>query len=115
MNRKLKVASVLAAILVVAASGVVWAARVVQDNDALADLKKAKVTITQAISAAETHAAGTATRAELDSERGAVVFKVEVATPDQKVFEVTVDAVEGKVLSSRQDKADRREREEADD
>lgn len=115
MNRKLKVASVLAAVVVTAASGLAWAAQVAQENDALADLKKAKVSIAQAIGAAEAHAAGAATRAELESERDAVVFRIEVATADQKVFDVTVDAVDGKVLSSRQDKADRREREEADD
>lgn len=115
MNRKLKVVSVMTVVVVAAASGLAWAAQAAQENDALADLKKAKVSIVQAIGAAETHAAGTATRAELESERGAIVFRIEVATADQKVFDVTVDATDGKVLSSRQDKADRRGREEADD
>lgn len=60
MNRGLKVVGVLAAVVVAAASGLARAAQDVVENNALADLKKAKASIVQAIGVAETHAAGPA-------------------------------------------------------
>lgn len=77
------------------------------ENDAVADLAKAKVTLSQAISVAESQSGGRAVKAELEGERGATVFNVEVVTADSKVLDVTVDAADGKVLSSKQDQADR--------
>ena len=77
------------------------------ENDAVAELAKAKVTLSQAISAAETQVGGKAVQAELDGEHGATVFKVEVVSADSQVHDVTVDATDGKVLSSKLDQADR--------
>jgi uncharacterized membrane protein YkoI len=82
------------------------------ENDAVTDLAKAKISLVQAVSAAEAQAGGRATKAELDGERGTVVFDVEVVTPDNKVFDVKVDAADGKVLSSKLDQAELGEKDE---
>jgi uncharacterized membrane protein YkoI len=78
------------------------------ENNALADLAKAKakVTLSQAISAAEAQAGGRAIQAELDGENGTTVYKVEVVSADSQARDVTVDVTEGKVLSSKLDQAD---------
>lgn len=52
------------------------------------------------------HPGGKATKAELESKKGSAYFDVEVATADQKVFDVKIDAGTGKVLSSQLDKND---------
>ena len=84
-------------------------------NDALADLAKAKISLVDAVNAAQLHTDGQATRAELEGERGTTVFNVEVATADQKVLDVRVDAITGSVLAAREDKRESGEREEQDD
>ena len=83
-----------------------------KENDAVTDSAKAKVSLAQAIGTAEAQASGKATRAELDGERGAAVYDVEVITADSKVVDVKVDAASGKVLSSKADTTDRGEDEE---
>jgi uncharacterized membrane protein YkoI len=72
-------------------------------NDASADLAKAKVSLVQAVQTAQTQAGGQATRAELDSEHGGLAYSVEVVDAKQQVLDVQVDAISGKVLSSRAD------------
>ena len=67
------------------------------------------------VSAAEAQAGGKASKAEFASERGALVYEVEIVTADSKVFDVKVDATNGKVLSSKLDQADRGEKEDNDD
>jgi len=96
----------------IAAGGLAAARTGDGENDAIADLAKATITLTQAVSAAEAQAGGKATQAELEVERGAAVFEVEVVTPDHKVFDVKVDATDGKVLSSKLDQADRRDKDD---
>ena len=85
------------------------------ENDALADLAKAKISLVDAVNAAQQHTGGKATRAELDGERGTTVFNVEVATADQKVLDVRVDAITGTVVAAKEDKRESGEREEQDD
>lgn len=75
------------------------------ENDAITDLAKAKVTLSQAVAAAEGHSAGKATKAELEGEHGTLVYDVEVVAAN-KVLELKVDAGDGKVLSSKEDKSD---------
>lgn len=84
------------------------------ENDAIADLAKAKITLVQAVGAAESNAGGKVVKAELESERGAVVYEVEVVTADNRVFDLKIDATDGKVLSSKQDQADRSDKEDDD-
>ena len=85
------------------------------EEDSAADLARAKISLSQAIGTAESHAAGKAVKAELDSEKGALAFDVEVVTADKKVMDVRVDANDGKVLSSQLDTADRGGKEDQDD
>lgn len=74
-------------------------------NDALG-LGEAKITLVQAISAAEQARGGSASRAEFETDRdGQLVYEVEVVASNE-VFDVTVDALDGKILGSRVDKAD---------
>lgn len=74
-------------------------------NDAIADSANAKINLTQAIAVAEQHAGGTATKAELEHERGALAYAVEVVA-GQKVTDVKVAANDGAVLASKADEDD---------
>jgi uncharacterized membrane protein YkoI len=115
MNRKIAIPALIMAAGIATAAGLAYAKSDAVENDAIADLAKAKITLTQAVGAAEAQSGGKATKAELEGERGAVVYQVEVVTADSKVFDVKVDAADGKVLSSKQDQADRGENEDNDD
>ena len=112
MKSKITFPALLVAAGIATAGGLAFAKTTGGDNDAVGDLAKAKITLAQAVSAAETQAGGKATKAELEGERGTVVFDVEVVTADNKVFDVKVDAVDGKVLSSKLDQADRGEKDD---
>ena len=80
------------------------------ENDALTtNLGKAKISLVQAITAAEQHANGKAARAEFENSRQGWVYDVEVVG-SAKVFDVRVDADKGTVISSKEDKPDRDDR-----
>lgn len=111
MNRKIAIPALIMAAGVATAGGLTYAKSGVGENDAVADLTRAKISLTQAVGAAEAQSGGKATRAELEGERGALVYQIEVVSTDSKVFDVKVDAADGKVLSSMQDRADRGEHE----
>ena len=110
MNRKIAIPALLMAAGIATAASLAYAKSADGENEAVADLAKAKISLTQAVGAAEAQSGGKATRAELEGERGAVVYQVEVVTADNKVFDVKVDAADGKVLSSKQDQAERGEK-----
>ena len=110
MKRKIAIPALIMAVGIATAGGLAFAKSSGEENDAIADLAKAKVTLTQAIGAAEAQSGGKATRAELESERGAIVYQVEVVTADNKVLDIKVDAADGKVLSSKQEQAERGEK-----
>jgi len=94
----------LAAALVVAGGAAAFAAQAVE-NDALA-VNQATVTLTQAVAAAEQQAGGRASKAEYEhSKAHGWVYAVEVVS-GAKVFDVTVDAQKGSVLTSSLDTAD---------
>jgi uncharacterized membrane protein YkoI len=113
MKRTIMIPALILAAGVATAGGLAYAQQSgTAENDAVSDLATAKITLVQAVSAAEAQAGGRATKADLDGERGTVVFDVEVVTPDNKVFDVKVDAADGKVLSSKLDQADRGEKDE---
>lgn len=75
------------------------------NNDAASDTSAAKISLTQAISVAEQHTAGKATKADLEHHKGVLSYDIEVLT-GSKVFDVKVDAVKGTVISSNEDKRD---------
>lgn len=94
---------ILAAIvaLVIAAG---MAANVAQASDSkekdakeLQLFSQAKISLTEAIKAAEQKTGGKAMEAEIDDESGAVQFEIEVAK-DDKIHKVMVDGKTGNVL-----------------
>lgn len=102
MSRCIKL-SLLA--IAIATTGVVaYAAKGGMENDALA-ITKAKIPLTQAITVAEQHAHGKASRAEYENSKQGWVYDVEVVS-GAKVFDVRVDADKGTVISFAEDKAD---------
>ena len=89
-----------------ASLGAVAFAAKTMENDAVPG-PPAKVSLVQAIVAAEQHqAGGKATRAEYEKTRAGWVYDVEVVS-GAKVFDVRVDADKGTVISSAEDTADR--------
>ena len=116
MKRKLAIPAAIIAVGLATAGVFAYANQsTATENDALADLAKAKISLVDAVNAAQQHTGGKATRAELEGERGTTVFNVEVATADLKVLDVRVDAITGKVLGTKEDKHESGEREEQDD
>lgn len=113
MKRKVLIASA-ASIFAATAGGLVFAQQGTRtENDAVAAMTQARISLSQAISAAEGKAGGKATKAELDADKGGAVFDVEVVSADKKVYDVKVDT-DGNVLSSQQDKLDHGEEEDDD-
>ncbi|MFT0546431.1 PepSY domain-containing protein [Allopusillimonas ginsengisoli] len=74
------------------------------ENDASA-IGNAKISLIQAITAAEQHVNGKAVQAEYEQTKTGWAYDVEVAS-GTNVFDVRVDADKGTVLSSTQDKVD---------
>lgn len=101
MSRKLQLAAL--ALVSAAAVGGAYAAQS-SENDALA-ITKANTSLTQAISEAEQHVGGKASRAEFENEKGKSVFEVEVVKGNS-VVDVRVDPTSGKVVSAVEDKSD---------
>lgn len=68
-------------------------------------LAQARISLSQAIAAAEAHHPGSrAVQAELDSQPGQVVFDVDVLDPQQQLHEVRIDAGNGQVIRSQRDR-----------
>lgn len=108
MNRKIMISAAILAAAVSTAGGLAYAKQSgAMEEDGAADLARATISLSQAIGTAEAHAAGKAVKAGLDSENGTLAFNVEVVTADKKVMDVSVDASDGKVLSSQLDTPDR--------
>ncbi|BAO90337.1 PepSY domain-containing protein [Caballeronia cordobensis] len=102
-----------AALVATGAIAISTYAAATKENDALA-ISEAKISISQAIAAAEQHVHGKATRAEFEQKRQYNAFEVEVVN-GTKVFDVTVDADQGNVLSVAEDKYERDRHEREDD
>jgi uncharacterized membrane protein YkoI len=111
MKRKLLFLVALGALSSTAMGSAYAAARM--ENDALA-IQTAKISLTQAIAAAEQNAAGKASRAEYEKHKGQWVFDVEVVT-GKKVMDVKVDPESGKVLAATEDKADQGDKRDKED
>lgn len=94
----------LLAIAIVSTGAVAYAAKGGIENDALA-IAKAKIPLTQAVTVAEQHANGKASRAEYENSKHGWVYDVEVVS-GAKVFDVRVDAEKGSIVSSAEDKSD---------
>ena len=68
-----------------------------KDAKELQLFSQAKISLTEAIKAAEQKTGGKAMEAEIDDESGAVQFEIEVAK-DDKIHKVMVDGKTGNVL-----------------
>ena len=101
MFRYTKIAILATALTSVCA--VAYAAKTME-NDALY-ITKAKVSMVQAVTAAEQHTKGRAVHAEYEQTKEGWAYDVEVVS-GSKVFDVKVDAEKGTVISSVEDKAD---------
>lgn len=101
----LKVTKIAVIGTVLATAGAMTYAAKTMENDA-AGIDQAKISMTQAVTAAEQHASGKAARAEFEQAKGgAWVFNVEVVS-GAKTFDVKVNADNGTVISSVEEKAD---------
>lgn len=75
-------------------------------NYAVSDLAQAKISLTQAVDAAQQHAGGgRATKAELERHKGKPAYEVEVVKGTD-VTNVIVDAADGNVIASMADRED---------
>ncbi len=104
MKLKRKIYLTALAVLSATAIGSAYAAKAME-NDALA-IETAKIGLTQAVTTAEQHVGGKASRAEFEKHKGQWVFDIEVVT-GKKVMDVKVDPTSGKVIAEIEDKADR--------
>lgn len=94
----------LLVVVTASAGAVAYAARSDMSNDVQA-IAKARISLTQAIAAAEQHVHGKAYRAEYENSKQGWAYDVEVVS-GAKVFDIRVDADKGTVISSAEDKAD---------
>ncbi len=101
MKRKIYMAALAA--LSATAIGSAYAAKSAE-NDALA-IAGTKIDMTQAVTAAEQHVGGKASRAEYERHKGQWVFDVEVVK-DKKVMDVKVDPMSGNVIAATEDKTE---------
>lgn len=106
MQRKILIPALIMAAGVATAGGLVYAKQpgVVQ-NEAMVNLAQAKISLAQAVTAAEQHVGGRASRAELENENGRLVYGVEVAD-NTKTMDVKVDATDGSIVSAQTDQSD---------
>lgn len=75
------------------------------DADELRMLEQAKISLTQAIDAAERHQGGRAIEASLDDDSFQPAYEVSVVK-DGRVYDVQVDGNSGQVLGAREDRDD---------
>jgi uncharacterized membrane protein YkoI len=118
MKRKILIPALILAAGVATAGGLAYSQQpATTQNDAIVELAKARISLTQAVAIAEQHAGGKASRAELEDENGRLVYGVEVSDTT-KTTDVKVDATDGRVVSAQLDAADNESengKEEADD
>ena len=109
MKQRLCQAVAIVALSATAAGGALAAESA--DNDALG-IADAKISLIQAVTAAEQHVGGKASSAEYEQQQDHSVFEVEVVN-GQRVMDVQVDPSSGKVLAATEDTADHEDREGA--
>ena len=80
--------------------------RIQHKNDVAELSQMAKIPMENAITAALKKVPGSAMRAELENEKGQLVYNIEVAATDHKTMDVRVDAGNGAILKVEQDRQD---------
>jgi hypothetical protein len=76
----------------------------VKDRDEAAFSEMAKISLDSAVKEALKQVPGKVVRTELENENGYLVYGVEIVKADHQVYDVTVDAGNGKVLKTDRDK-----------
>ena len=102
MKTSLKLALAAMALL---GLGAAHAAQDPRDDNAHAILNT-RLSLVQAVGAAERHAGGSAIRAELENENGRIVYGVEVVS-QTRLTDVKVDANSGRIVSAQADQVGR--------
>lgn len=102
MKHKTIIAALIA--FSMAAVGAAYASSHQEKNDALA-ISQAKISLVNAVNAAQQHVGGAATKAEFEMEKGQGVYEVEVVK-GQEVLDVKVGAADGQIISVKADKPD---------
>ena len=107
MKLKKVFAALIAAAGVAAAGSFAYAQQgpFAPEDDAVSSLNGVRVSLVQAIAAAEQHVLGRASRAGIERTSGGSVFDVEVVTAANVVMDVKVDA-DGKILFAAQEQSD---------
>lgn len=85
-------------------------------NDAGNDARiipNAKISLSQAVTAAEQHVGGTASKAEVEQHAGKAVYDVEVVKGAQ-VFDVKISPDQGTVIASTEDRNDHDDHDQQD-
>lgn len=104
MKVKHVIAACMAAASLVAVAGVAHA-----DDDHRLDAARAaqsgqQISMERAIAIAQKHVkGGRVKKAERDVEMGRLVYEIEIVTRDRKEYDIKVDAITGKIVSSRMD------------
>lgn len=101
-------------VLLVAVGAVAYADHDGGDREPAADavpVTQSAVSMVQAIQAAELRGSGKARRAEYENSKQGWVYEVEIVSAN-RVIDVRVSAVDGSVLSAKEDAEDREERED---
>ncbi|MDY7231602.1 PepSY domain-containing protein [Hyalangium rubrum] len=75
------------------------------DADEIRMLGQTKITLVQAIEAAQRHQGGQAYEASIDDDSFEPVYEVSVVK-DNRVYDVRVSGTDGKVLGAREDRKD---------
>ncbi len=84
-------------------AGLAAGTAVASDADELRMLAQTKITLQQAIDAAQRHQGGQAFEASIDDDSFQPVYEVSVVK-DDRVYDVWVSGIDGKVLNVREDR-----------
>jgi uncharacterized membrane protein YkoI len=99
----MKLSTVAASLICIAGLG--GAGTVLADQDDVRALKESKITLVQAIQAAERHQGGQAYEAGIDDDSFHPEYEVSVVRED-RIYDVRINAVTGEVLGVREDRDD---------
>ncbi len=77
-----------------------------EENDALI-VKDAKISLKQSVDIALKQVTGIPAQSEIEyNDKGILIWEVEIINAKQQIIEIEVDAITGKILNKKIDKAD---------
>lgn len=104
MKKRMKYLAVVGGVLVLGTGGSVVLAQTYLGDDAeeVAAVQRARISLAQAVTAAERGSSGRAIEASMEADRGRAVYEVTVFA-ENRMREVQVDPQTGRVLNTRID------------